>query len=224
MGEIYRGHNIQTGSSYAIKMIRSDVADTDGAMTMFLREASALNDLFHEAIVRYFAFSVDPSLRRPYMVMEFVSGRSLSDIVKAGPLDYESVRTLGMRLSAGLQVAHTRGIIHRDISPDNIILPNDDVSKAKIIDFGIARQTQSSEGTIIGDGFAGKYNYVSPEQLGMFGGRRRTGVGYLQSRGWCWRKCSRATRSTCAATSSRSWRSGAACLICAISTRACRCC
>jgi len=170
MGEIYRGHNIQTGSVYAIKMIRSDFAETDGAMTMFLREAGALNDLFHEAIVRYFAFSVDPTLRRPYMVMEFVTGRSLSEIVKSGPMDYEDVRILGMRLAAGLQVAHDRGIIHRDIAPDNILVPDGDVSRAKIIDFGIARQTQAADGTIIGDGFAGKYNYVSPEQLGMFGG------------------------------------------------------
>jgi serine/threonine-protein kinase len=170
MGEIYRGHNIQTGSSYAIKMIRSDFAETEGAMTMFLREAGALNDLFHEAIVRYFAFSVDPTLRRPYMVMEFVTGRSLSEIIKHGPMDYEDVRVLGMRLAAGLQIAHDRGIIHRDIAPDNILVPDGDVSKAKIIDFGIARQTQATDGTIIGDGFAGKYNYVSPEQLGMFGG------------------------------------------------------
>jgi serine/threonine-protein kinase len=74
------------------------------------------------------------------------------------------------RIAAGLQVAHECGIIHRDVSPDNIILPGGDVSRAKIIDFGIARSTQLSDGTVIGSGFAGKYNYVSPEQLGLFGG------------------------------------------------------
>jgi len=74
------------------------------------------------------------------------------------------------RLAAGLQAAHERGVIHRDVSPDNIIIPGGDVSRAKIIDFGIARSTQLGDGTIIGGGFAGKYNYVSPEQLGLFGG------------------------------------------------------
>ncbi|MDR3494058.1 MAG: protein kinase [Ancalomicrobiaceae bacterium] len=170
MGEVYRAHNIRTGSVYAIKMIRTELTDYDGAMSMFLREATGLEGLFHEAIVRYFGFSVDPTLNRPYMVMEYVSGRSLSEIIKVGPMSYEAVRTLGIRLAGGLQTAHDNGIIHRDISPDNILVPNDDVGLAKIIDFGIARQLQSSEHTIIGQGgFAGKYNYVSPEQLGMFG-------------------------------------------------------
>ena len=66
--------------------------------------------------------------------------------------------------------AHQRGIIHRDVSPENIIVPGGDVSRAKIIDFGIARSTLLHEGTVIGSGFAGKQNYVSPEQLGLFGG------------------------------------------------------
>ncbi|WP_206365467.1 serine/threonine-protein kinase [Siculibacillus lacustris] len=170
MGEIYRGHNIQTGDEVAIKMIRSDVTETETAMTMFRKEASALNKLYNEAIVRYYGFSVDPTLKRPYMAMEFVSGRSLSDTLKEHPLSFDEVRVLGARVAGGLQVAHERGIIHRDISPDNIIIPEADVAQAKIIDFGIARQTKSSEGTIIGDGFAGKYNYVSPEQLGLCGG------------------------------------------------------
>ena len=67
-----------------------------------------------------------------------------------------------------MQAAHEHGIVHRDISPDNIILPNSDVTRAKIIDFGIARTAQ--HGTVIAGGFAGKFSYVSPEQLGLFGG------------------------------------------------------
>jgi serine/threonine-protein kinase len=182
MGEIYRGHNIQTGDEVAIKMIRSDMTETETAMTMFRKEASALNKLFNEAIVRYYGFSVDPTLKRPYMAMEFVGGRSLSDILKEHALPFDDVRVLGSRVAGGLQVAHERGIIHRDISPDNIIIPEGDVSQAKIIDFGIARQTKSSEGTIIGDGFAGKYNYVSPEQLGLCGGEV-TGASDIYSLG-----------------------------------------
>lgn len=170
MGEIYRGHNIQTGDLVAIKMIRNDVADTESAMMLFRKEASALHNLYHESIVRYYGFSVDPGLNRPYLAMEFVDGVSISDWLKNGPMSFDQVRVLAARVASGLQVAHERGIIHRDISPDNIIIPEQDVAKAKIIDFGIARQTKASHGTVIGDGFAGKYNYVSPEQLGMFNG------------------------------------------------------
>ncbi|MDK9695570.1 MAG: protein kinase [Siculibacillus sp.] len=181
MGEIYRGHNIQTGDAVAIKMIRSDLAETDSVMAMFRKEASALNKLYHEAIVRYYGFSVDPTLKRPYMAMEFVVGKSLSEIVKDGPLSWVDVCVLGIRVASGLQVAHERGIIHRDISPDNIIIHEGDVAQAKIIDFGIARQTKS-EGTIVGDGLAGKYNYMSPEQLGLNGGDVR-GVSDIYSFG-----------------------------------------
>ena len=73
------------------------------------------------------------------------------------------------RIASGLQAAHERGIIHRDVSPDNIIVPLGDVTRAKIIDFGIARSTKMGDKTIIGSGFAGKDNYVSPEQVGLYG-------------------------------------------------------
>ena len=72
-------------------------------------------------------------------------------------------------MPAGWGAAHRKGVIHRDISSDNIILVHENVSEAKIIDFGIAKSS-SSEGTLIGSGFAGKLNYVSPEQLGLAGG------------------------------------------------------
>ena len=101
--------------------------------------------------------------------MEFVEGRSLSDVIEEGPLTFDALVKLMRRVASGFQAAHERGIIHRDISPDNIILPFGDVTRAKIIDFGIARSTQIVDKTIIGSGFAGKENYVSPEQVGLFG-------------------------------------------------------
>jgi serine/threonine-protein kinase len=73
------------------------------------------------------------------------------------------------RVASGLDAAHERGIVHRDVSPDNIIVPLDDVRRAKIIDFGIARSSQMGEKTIIGSAFAGKDNYASPEQVGLYG-------------------------------------------------------
>jgi len=170
MGEVYKSHEIQTGAAVAIKMLLPDMADNEAALALFRREAAALHNLVHDAIVRYFLFSVDPALQRPYLAMEFVDGVSLSDILASGPLAFEALVKLMRRIASGLHAAHERGIIHRDVSPDNIIVPLSDVTRAKIIDFGIARSTQFSDKTIIGTGFAGKDNYVSPEQVGLFGG------------------------------------------------------
>ena len=171
MGEIYRGHTIETGDPVAIKLMLPELAENEAALALFRKEASALHHLMHDAIVRYYVFTVEPVLHRPYLAMEFVNGRSVSELLEIdGPLPFEAVRSLMQRVASGLQAAHERGIIHRDVSPDNIIVPGGDVARAKIIDFGIARSTQLSQGTVIGSGFAGKFNYVSPEQLGMFGG------------------------------------------------------
>jgi serine/threonine protein kinase len=169
MGEIYKGHLVETGDPVAIKMMLPELAEDKAAFTLFRKEASALHHIQHDAVVRYYVFTVEPVLRRPYLAMEFVEGRTLTDILEHdGPLSFEAVQSLMHRLASGLQAAHLHGIVHRDISPDNVIIPNSDVARAKIIDFGIARTTQ--HGTVIGGGFAGKFNYVSPEQLGLFGG------------------------------------------------------
>ena len=170
MGEVYRGFNIQTGDIVAIKMIRPEFSNNDEVMELFRREASILHNLVHEAIVRYFLFSVDPIIGRAYLAMEFVDGLSLSDRLTSGPLSMPELTILRKRIASALETAHRLGVIHRDISSDNVILPDADVRNAKIIDFGIARSTEVGKKTIIGSGFAGKYNYVSPEQLGMAGG------------------------------------------------------
>jgi len=170
MGEVYKGRTIHTNDTVAIKILRPEFGENEAALGLFRREASALHNLLHDAIVRYYVCSVDPDLKRPYLSMEFVEGRSLAQLLREGPLTFEAVCTLAQRVASGLQAAHERNIVHRDVAPDNIIISGGDVARAKIIDFGIARWTQGGEGTIIGGGFAGKYNYVSPEQLGLFGG------------------------------------------------------
>ncbi len=170
MGEVYKSHEIQTGTTVAVKMLVPEMAENEAALALFRKEASALHYLMHDAIVRYFVFTVEPVLQRPYLAMEFVDGRSLAEILEEGPLTFEALLRLMRRVASGLNVAHQRGIVHRDVSPDNIIVPQGDVARAKIIDFGIARSTQIGDATIIGAGFAGKHNYVSPEQIGLFGG------------------------------------------------------
>ncbi len=169
MGEIYSAHLIETGDQVAIKVLLPEFCENAAALTLFRKEASALHHVHNDAVVRYFVFTVEPVLGRPYLAMEFVDGRSLSDILQSdGPLTFEATCSLSRRLASGLQSAHECGVVHRDVSPDNVIVPSGDVAHAKIIDFGIARSTQ--HGTVIGSGFAGKFNYVSPEQLGLFGG------------------------------------------------------
>jgi hypothetical protein len=170
MGEIYRGHAIETGDAVAVKVMRSDLADNTLALALFRKEASALHYIHHDAIVRYYVFSLDPRIARHYLAMEFVDGLPLSELLKSGPLSFEAALNLMERLASGLSAAHQHGIVHRDLSPDNILISGGNVTGAKIIDFGIARSTRNNDGTIIGSGFAGKYNYVSPEQLGLFGG------------------------------------------------------
>jgi serine/threonine protein kinase len=170
MGEVYRGFNIQTGDPVAIKMIRPEFANDPEIFDLFRREASILHSFTHDAIVRYFVFSVDPQLERAYLAMEFVEGPSLKKRLGSGPLSLAEVRILQKRVASALEAAHQHSVVHRDISPDNLIMPDGDVRSAKVIDFGIARARRAGEETILGGGFAGKLNYASPEQLGLAGG------------------------------------------------------
>ncbi|RWE65907.1 serine/threonine-protein kinase [Mesorhizobium sp.] len=170
MGEVYRGHNIQTGDHVAIKIVLPEFARDQTILSLFRKEASILNHLSHDAVVRYHVFTIDPGIGRPYLAMEFVDGQSLFDIMRRGPMPTEDVRKLCHRLASGLSAVHQAGAIHRDLSPDNIILPGGRVERAKIVDFGIARSATVGGETLIGGKFAGKYNYVSPEQLGLYSG------------------------------------------------------
>jgi len=170
MGEVYRGHNIQTGDHVAIKIVLPEFARDQTILSLFRKEASILNHLSHDAVVRYHVFTIDPRIGRPYLAMEFVDGQSLFDVMRRGAMPGQDVRRLCHRLASGLAAVHRAGAVHRDLSPDNIILPGGQVEAAKIIDFGIARSAAVGGETLIGGKFAGKYNYVSPEQLGLYGG------------------------------------------------------
>ena len=170
MGEVFKGHNLQTGDPVAIKVVLPEFARDEMIYELFRKEARVLNHLNHDAIVRYYVFSLDRVIGRPYLAMEYVDGPSLAVQIKKNPLPPELFFSLLSRLADGLHRAHEAGVIHRDISPDNVILPDGLVEKAKIIDFGIARSANVGGGTLLGGSFAGKYSYVSPEQLGLYGG------------------------------------------------------
>ena len=78
MGEVYKGRAIQTGDAVAIKMIRPELARDEAALALFRREAAALHNLYNEAIVRYYVFTIDPGTQSPYLAMECVDGQPLS--------------------------------------------------------------------------------------------------------------------------------------------------
>lgn len=170
MGEVYRGRNIHNGEPVAIKIVLPSLAHDPKIVALFQKESTVLSRLSHEAIVRYHVFTKDPAIGRPCLIMEFVEGVPLSDRVERGPLPLDEVTLLLRRLASGLDKAHGVGVVHRDLSPDNVILEGGMVDHAKIIDFGIAKSASIGGGTLLQGQFAGKFNYVSPEQLGAFGG------------------------------------------------------
>ncbi len=170
MGEVYRARHAELNTEHAIKIILPELAGNTRIVDLFRREASVLRTIRHDAIVAYDGVFRDEN-GRLYLVMEFVDGPSLSKLFKQGALRPAQVRELRDRLADGLAAAHEKGVTHRDLSPDNVILPGGELTKAKIIDFGISKMADPTAKTIVGDDFAGKYSYVSPEQVGLYGGK-----------------------------------------------------
>ncbi len=169
MGEVYEGINVNTGERVAIKVILAHLAQDPKVQALFRAEANVLTRLTHEALVQYRLMAREPVLDVLYIVTDFVDGVCLEDLIGQVRLSTPELKSLLRRLAEGLSAAHARNVFHRDISPDNILLPERRLDAAKIIDFGIAKDLQTSQATIIGAGFAGKLNYVAPEQLGDFG-------------------------------------------------------
>ncbi|MEL7526393.1 MAG: serine/threonine-protein kinase [Pseudomonadota bacterium] len=170
IGTVYRARDVESGDPVAIKVLLANFAKDPLILDLFKREAKILRKLKHDALTHYFVFAKEPTLGVYYLAMEFVGGPSLKSRLESGPLEAEAAYRLVIRLASALQDVHDSEVIHRDLSPDNIILQNGDVGQAKIIDFGISRANTGGP-TIIGDGFAGKVNYVSPEQVGLFDGK-----------------------------------------------------
>jgi predicted Ser/Thr protein kinase len=170
MGAVYRARHTILETTHAIKVILAQLADDPQVVALLSQEAKALSRVKNDAIVEYQGLFLDEFGRR-YLVMEFVDGRSLARVLEQRRFDPGEIRALRDRLAQGLAAAHDKGVFHRDLSPDNIILPGDRVDSAKIIDFGIAKHADAGEKTLIGGDFAGKLSFASPEQAGMYGGK-----------------------------------------------------
>ncbi len=169
MGEVYEGVNVNTDEKVAIKVILPHLAADPNVQAMFRKEARTLTRLSHPALVQYRVLANEPELGVLYIVTDFVDGVGLDQLIGKITVTPADLLALTQRLANGLRVAHDLGAIHRDISPDNILLPGEKISTATIIDFGIAKDLDASHATIVGDGFAGKLAFVAPEQFGDFG-------------------------------------------------------
>jgi tRNA A-37 threonylcarbamoyl transferase component Bud32 len=169
MGEVYEGINVNTDERVAIKVILPHLAQDPNVQAMFRKEARTLTRLSHPALVQYRVLAVEPQLAVLYIVTEFVDGVGLDEVLGELKPSDDQLLALMKRLAEGLRLAHDLGAIHRDISPDNILLPGGRLESATIIDFGIAKDLDSTQATIVGDGFAGKLGFVAPEQFGDFG-------------------------------------------------------
>jgi eukaryotic-like serine/threonine-protein kinase len=169
MGEVYEGVNITSDERVAIKVVLSHLAEDPTVVDMFLKEAKTLTRFAHPALVQYRVLAKEPALDILYIVTEFIEGSDLGEMIGTIKPSYGLILTLMRRLCSGLQAAHQLGAVHRDMSPDNVLLPNGKLDQAKIIDFGIAKNLDASARTIIGDGFAGKMGFATPEQFGAYG-------------------------------------------------------
>lgn len=161
--EVYRARNEVSNRLIAIKALKSEFSDNEDYLTLMTREEE-IRDIRHDAVVRY---SENHRTREGhiYLVMDYVEGPALEAVMNSGGMAAEDLLKVMTRVAQGLQVAHERNIVHRDLSPDNIILRGGIPEEAVIIDFGIAKDTNPGAKTIIGNEFAGKYGYAAPEQL-----------------------------------------------------------
>ena len=160
VGRVYLGHDTQTGEAVAIKELMSDwVARAPESVERFRREGEALRKLNHPNIVKVLAALEEND--QHYLVMEYVGGGSLADLLKRQPqLPIERVIAIGLELSDALSRAHHLDIIHRDIKPGNILLAED--GTPRLTDFGLAHIGSYPALTTSGQ-LLGTFQYLSPE-------------------------------------------------------------
>ena len=161
MGVVFKGYDGELNRPVAIKFLSPHLAASGVARQRFAREAQAAAAVMHPNVVPI--HSVNSSPVRPYIVMAFVSGRSLQKhVVGQGSLGVKDIVRIAQQIAAGLAAAHQQGLVHRDIKPANVLLEHD-VSRVMITDFGLARAADDAALTQTG-WLAGTPHYMSPEQ------------------------------------------------------------
>jgi beta-lactam-binding protein with PASTA domain/predicted Ser/Thr protein kinase len=162
MADVRKGMDVRLGRQVAVKVLRPDLARDPSFQARFRREAQAAASLNAASIVSVYDTGEDPH-GVPYIVMEFVAGRTLRDVVHdEGRLLPQRAFELTADICAALAVAHAAGIVHRDIKPANVMLTPS--GQVKVMDFGIARAAADSSGATQTAAVIGTAAYLSPEQ------------------------------------------------------------
>src|SRR5688572_16055694 len=167
MGEVWKAEDTRLGRTVAIKILPHAIATDAHAIARMKREARMAAQLYHPHIATIHAFEeVGDQL---FIVMEYVDGEPLTQLIRRGPIAEADVCRIGRSIADALAEAHEKGIVHRDIKPDNVIVNG---PRVKVLDFGIAKQVEhenvgvndptsvlTQQGMIIGT-----VTYMSPEQ------------------------------------------------------------
>ena len=160
MATVYRAYHAPLDRHVAIKVIHMILAQDEGQLRRFRREARAVARLEHPNIVPIYDYA-EKGLQ-PYLVMRYVAGETLKERMSRGPLAVNEITRIMSQVAAGLDYAHQQGILHRDIKPSNIILAES--GEVYLTDFGLARLFESGESTISHNRMMGTPFYMSPEQ------------------------------------------------------------
>jgi diguanylate cyclase (GGDEF)-like protein len=151
---------LRDGKEYALKVAHHREGGLRPGPSGFRREAAQLARVAHWGVPR--VYDVGEVDGRPYLVMELLDGTPLADLLAQRPLDEPACTRLGLELAAALAAVHRVGLVHRDISPTNVMVSTD--GSARLIDFGLAVRGRGGGDT---DGVAGTFAYCAPEQAGM---------------------------------------------------------
>ena len=160
MATVYRAYDPSFDREVAVKVLPREMVHNLVFRVRFKRELKMIASLEHPAIVPVYDVGEEPDGRQ-YFVMRYMGGDSLSDWIKRGALSLQDTAILIERLASALDYAHQKGIVHRDIKPDNVLF--DDTNHPYLTDFGIAKLTESAI-SATGGGTMGTPAYVSPEQ------------------------------------------------------------
>ena len=173
MGVVYKAWEESLQRFVAIKMLGDQLINDENLVARFLREARSVADLNHPNLVQVFA--VDTHEGRPYFVMEFVEGESLKELIRTSErIHPKRALTLVKEVATGLSVAHDKGVVHRDIKPDNIMLTKH--GGVKVVDFGIARVDDQFTKLTQSGMAIGTPKYFSPEVCKGLGVDKRTDI------------------------------------------------